>query len=81
MKTRQNIVNYLLTFDYDRNKLLEATKTTNKRFYLFGLLPIIRRKQYALTKIKYYLFEKSPLIKEKDGKICLFEFINIGALR
>ena len=23
----------------------------------------------------------SEIIKEKDGKICLFEFINIGALR
>jgi len=78
---RMGIVSNLLQSEHDMKKFLRMTREVNERFYLFGFLPIIRRKQYSITKTKYYLFEKIPLIKEQDGKIYLFEFIKIGSLR
>ncbi|MBR3510480.1 MAG: glycosyltransferase family 2 protein [Alphaproteobacteria bacterium] len=80
-KVRKNIVNYLCSSDYDKDKLLEITKTTNKRFWLFGILPIIRRKQYSIVKTKYYLFEKLPIFRVQNGKIYLFKIIKIGFMK
>lgn len=80
-RVRANILKQMLTNEKDARKLLRMTREVNERFWLFGFLPIIRRKQYSITKTKYYLFEKIPLIKEQDGKIYLFEFIKIGSLR
>lgn len=78
---RTNIISNLLCSEHDIKKILRMTREVNERFWLFGLLPIVRRKQYAMTKTKYYLFDKIPLIKEQDGNIYLFEFIKIGSLR
>jgi len=80
-KIRHNIVNYLLSSDYEKNKFLEITKTINKRFYLFGFLPFIRIKRYSIIKTKLYLFEKIPIFREQGGKIYLFEYILVGTLR
>ena len=80
-RVRKNILKTLLSDNNDIQKFLRMTREINEHFYLFGILPIIRRKQYSITKTKYYLFDKIPLIKERDGKIYLFEFIKIGSLR
>lgn len=80
-KIRRNLLTSLLSKDGDIEKILNITKEDVKRFWLFGFLPIIRRKQYALTKTKYYLFDKIPLFKIQDGKIYLFEVIKIGVLK
>ena len=77
----KSILSELLSYDADIEKLLRMTREVHERFWLFGFLPIVRRKQYSITKTKYYLFEKLPIIKEKDGKIYLFEKIKIGVLR
>lgn len=78
---RRSILLELLSYEHDIEKMLRMTREVHERFYLFGILPIIRRKQYSITKTKYYLFEKIPLIKEKDGKIYLLEYIKIGVLK
>ena len=75
------ILSELLSNGNDIEKLLRMTREINERFYLFGFLPIVRRKQYSITKTKYYLFDKIPLVKEQDGKIYLFEIIKIGVLK
>ncbi len=80
-RIRKNILSYLLSYEQDQDKLLRMTREVHERFWLFGILPIIRRKQYSIVKTKYYLFEKLPIIKEKDGKIYLFEYIKIGKLK
>lgn len=80
-RIRRDVLNSLFSLKDDITKMLNLTWEINERFCLFGFLPIIRRKQYSIVKTKYYLFEKIPLIKEKDGKIYLFEFIKIGTLR
>lgn len=80
-RIRHKILSKLLSSDIDIKKISHITKESNERFYLFGFLPVIRRKQYSIFKTKYYLFEKIPLIKEKDGKIYLFEYIKIGKLK
>ena len=80
-RIRKNILSVLLSYDTDIEKLSRITREVRERFWLFGVLPIIRRKQYALIKTKYYLFEKLPIIQEKDGKIYLFEFIKIGKFK
>lgn len=80
-RIRKSILSELLSNDADIEKLLRMTREVHERFWLFGLFPIIRRKQYSIVKTKFYLFEKIPLIKEKDGKIYLFEFIKIGILK
>ncbi len=79
-KVRQNLLDYVVADENLRNRLGFVTRETNQRFWLFGFLPIIRRKQYALTKTKYYLFDKIPLFKIQNNKIYLFEFIKIGHL-
>lgn len=80
-RIRRNILIKLISSQDDIKKLLHMTREVNERFYLFGILPIVRRKQYSIFKTKYYLFEKIPLFKEKDGKIYLFEYIKIGKLK
>lgn len=71
-----------ITYDEECTKYIrQMTHVTIQRFYLFGVLPIIRRKQYGLTKTKYYLFEKIPLLKIQSGKIYLFECIKIGTIK
>lgn len=80
-RIRRSILSNLLSYDTDVEKLLRMTREVHERFWLFGILPIVRRKQYSVTKTKYYLFEKLPIIKEKDGKIYLFEYIKIGNLK
>lgn len=80
-RIRKSILLELLSYDADIEKLLRMTREVHERFWLFGFLPIVRRKQYSIVKTKYYLFEKIPLIKEKDGKIYLFEYIKIGFLK
>ena len=80
-RIRRHILSDLLTNDTDIEKILNITRETIERFYLFGFLPIIRRKQYSIVKTKYYLFEKIPLLREQDGKIYLFEKIKIGGLK
>ena len=80
-RIRKSILLELLSNDADVEKLLRLTHEVHERFWLFGILPIIRRKQYSMIKTKYYLFDKLPIIKEKDGKIYLFEFIKIGTLK
>ena len=78
---RKDLLSELLSSKKDIEKLLRMTREVHERFWLFGILPIIRRKQYSIIKTKYYLFEKLPIIKEKDGKIYLFEYIKIGKLK
>lgn len=80
-RVRHDLLETVLTNDKDVKKLLNLTRELHQHFWLFGILPVIRRKQYALTKTKYYLFEKIPLLRIQDGKIYLFEFIKIGNLR
>ena len=80
-RVRHDLLETVLTNDEDGKKLLNLTRELHQHFWLFGILPVIRRKQYALTKTKYYLFEKIPLLRIQDGKIYLFEFIKIGSLR
>ena len=80
-RIRKKILSDLLSYEKDQDKLLRMTREVHERFWLFGLFPIIRRKQYSIVKTKFYLFEKIPLIKEKDGKIYLFEYIKIGTLK
>ncbi len=78
---RYNLLKQFLTNEKDIMKILALTCELHQRFWLFNLFPIIRRKQYSLVKTKYYLFEKIPLVKEKDNNIYLFGFIKIGVLR
>lgn len=78
---RENIANVLFGSETDKNILYDMLNETTRRFYLFGFLPIVRRKQYATTKTKYYLFEKIPLIREQDGKIYLFGVIKLGVVK
>ena len=80
-RIRKSMLSDLLSTDADIEKLLRMTREVNERFYLFGFLPIIRRKQYSIVKTKYYLFEKVPIFKVKNGKIYLFEYIKIGNLK
>ncbi len=80
-RVRQNILKRLIA-DTDLYKKIQFnTKESNQYFWFLGFLPIIRRKQYAFTKTKYYLFGKIPLFKIQDNKIYLFEFIKIGTLK
>lgn len=78
---RRDALQKMIACPNELTKLLRMTRELNERFYLFRFLPIIRRKQYSITKTKYYLFEKIPLIKEQDGKIYLFECIKIGCTK
>ena len=80
-RIRKSILEGVLTSEEDVKKLLCMMREVNERFWLFGFLPIVRRKQYSITKTKYYLFEKLPIIKERHGKIYLFEKIRIGEFR
>lgn len=80
-RIRKSILTELLSSEKDIQKFLDMTREVNERFWLFGILPIVRRKQYSITKTKYYLFEKLPIIKEQDGKIYLFEKIKIGSIK
>lgn len=80
-RARRNLLKSLITNEDDITKLLDLTRESDQHFWLSNLLPIIKRKRYSLVKTKYYLFEKIPLLKEKDGKIYLFEFIKIGTFR
>ena len=80
-RVRQNILKGVFANEELRQKIGDVTREINQRFWLFGLLPIMRRKQYALIKTKYYLFDKIPLFKIQDGKVYLFELIRIGGIR
>jgi len=80
-RARHNLLKQFLTDEKDIVRLLNLTSELHQHFWLFNLFPIIRRKQYSLIKTKYYLFEKIPILTEKDGNIYLFEFIKIGSLR
>ena len=80
-RVRRNAIETMLSDANEIQKLLDLTRELNQRFWLFGFLPIIRRKQYGLTKTKYYLFEKIPLLRVQNGKIYLFEFIKIGGIK
>lgn len=80
-RIQKNLLKKYLTSPTDIEKILLMTREINQRFWLFGILPIIRRKQYPLKKTKYYLFEKIPLIKIKDNGVYLFEFIKIGNIK
>lgn len=80
-RVRHDLLETVLTNDKDVKKLLNLTRELHQHFWLFGFLPIVRCKQYSITKTKYYLFEKIPLLRIQDGKIYLFEFIKIGNLR
>lgn len=79
-KIRKAIIQYLTQSRHVQLSLQEMAFETIKRFYLFGIIPIIRKKQYGITKTKYYLFDKIPLLKVQNGKIYLFEFIKIGKI-
>ncbi len=80
-RVRHDLLEAVLTNDKDVKKLLNLTRELHQHFWLFGFLPIVRRKQYSITKTKYYLFEKIPLLRIQDGNVYLFEFIKIGNLR
>lgn len=80
-RIRYDRLSEILTSEHDINVLINISREINERFYLFGFLPTIRRKQYSTIKTKYYLFEKIPIIKEKDGHIYLFELIKIGSFK
>lgn len=80
-RIRRNVLKQLLDSKSDTEKLLRMTREVHERFWLFGILPIVRRKQYSITKTKYYLFEKLPIIREQDGKIYIFECIKIGCMK
>lgn len=77
---KANIINLLSSDRSVQAALKEMACETTKRVYLFGIVPIIRKKQYGITKTKYYLFDKIPLLKVQNGKIYLFEFIKIGRI-
>ena len=78
---RRRILDMICSDQRTAVHLMSMTSETTRKFYLFGIIPIVRRKQYALTKTRYYLFNKIPLFKVQNGKIYLFEFIKIGDLR
>ena len=80
-RIRRNISSRISAHQDDISTLLNMSYETNKRFYLFNILPIVRRKQYSTIKTKYYLFERLPLIKEQDEYIYLFDRIKIGKLK
>lgn len=80
-QARYDLLASMISNEFNIVKLLDLTKELNQHFWLFGILPVIRRKQYSLTKTKYYLFEKIPLLRVQNGKIYLFEFLKIGNLR
>lgn len=80
-RIRADIIKKLTHKTRIANKLYEMSEETIRSFRLFGLLPIIRRKQYGITKTKYYLFGKIPFILVQNYKIYLFEFIKIGVLK
>ncbi len=77
---RNAIIGHLTHSDAVARKLFEMTYETVTRIWLFGFLPIIKRKQYGITKTKYCLFEKIPLVMVKNNSIYLFNFIKIGKL-
>lgn len=79
-RVKANIIDYITDDNKIKEHLISLAGETNKHVYLFGFLPIIRKKQYGITKTKYYLFEKIPLLKVQDKKIYLFEFIKIGRI-
>ena len=79
-KIRKEITQHLTQSTSVQSALQEIAFETNKRIYLFGFLPIIRKKQYGIVKTKYYLFDKIPLIKVQDRDIYLFEVIKIGKI-
>ncbi|MBE6460609.1 MAG: glycosyltransferase family 2 protein [Alphaproteobacteria bacterium] len=79
-RVKANIIEYITDDNRLKEHLMALAGETNKHVRLFGFLPIIRKKQYGITKTKYYLFEKIPLLKVQDGEIYLFEFIKIGRI-
>ncbi|MDE6250280.1 MAG: glycosyltransferase [Alphaproteobacteria bacterium] len=78
---RTNILNPLLSNQSDTRKILDMTRELNQCFRLFGVIPLMRRKQYSITKTKYYLFWKLPLLRIQNNKIYLFDFIKIGNMK
>lgn len=78
---RADSLKTVLSNQSDINKILDMTRELNQCFWLFGFIPLIRRKQYSITKTKYYLFWKLPLVRIQDGKIYLFEFLKIGTCK
>ena len=80
-RTKKEQLSKLFGSEYELECFFNANRELNESFYLFGFLPVLRRKQYATEKTKYYLFDKIPLIKESHGNIYLFEFIKIGVLK
>ncbi|MBO5833349.1 MAG: glycosyltransferase family 2 protein [Alphaproteobacteria bacterium] len=75
---RNAIIQNLTNSDRVAKKLREMTYETISRVWIFGILPIIRKKQYGIGRTKYYLMERIPLVMIKNGSIYLFHFIKIG---
>ena len=80
-RIQRDLLSKYLSKSTDVQKFIDMTHETNQHAWLFWILPIIRRKQYALKKTKYYLFEKIPLIKIQNNGVYLFEFIKIGVIK
>lgn len=75
---RTKILNSIFSNKVSVKTIMDMTRELNQCLWLFGFIPLIRRKQYSVAKTKYYLFWKLPLVRIQDGKIYLFEYIKIG---
>lgn len=80
-RIQRDLLSKYLSKSTDVQKFIDMTHETNQHAWLFWILPIIRRKQYTLSKVKYYLFEKLPFIKIQDNGIYLFDRIKIGVIK
>lgn len=78
---QQELAQYLTHNPEMQQNLFWLCTESNRHVKLFGIIPIIRIKRYGIKKTKYYLFEKIPLLRVQEGKIYLFEFIKIGAIK
>lgn len=80
-KIRAEILDYVMSFDSDKKVFLRAGRETNQYFKLFGIIPFARKKQYSISKTKYYLFKRLPIIKVEHNRVYLFDRIKIGDWR
>lgn len=80
-RIRKSIVDILTSSSKLAGLLNRITCETNEYIRLFGIIPLIRTKQYGITKTKYYLPGKLPLVRVQDKKLYLFDLIKIGVIK
>lgn len=83
---RQGILDFITRDVNIRRAILSALevpyyKSPDKKFVLFGFLPLLNITYKSVNNVKVWLFKFIPLVKIKHGRVRLLHFIPIGKLK